>query len=253
MYTNTSLRLKYSFFFINTPHVFNSPHHLARHRVRHPLLPPLPNALTHAPSASRGIGFEIVRQLLESPSNLVVAACRTPNKATALSALKESAKGTLHIVQLDTSDFDSVRALPAQLEPILGSIGLDYLINNAGIVRPSPPSPLPLPFSPHSSLLSASANRAPQSVHDTAFAFDPESMLTVFRTNAIGPALVSQVTLPFLEKGSAKKILHVSSTLGSVGSADEFGARGASYSMSKSALNMLVRPNSLVVRVRGGS
>ncbi|KAL1946991.1 hypothetical protein VTO73DRAFT_13952 [Trametes versicolor] len=160
--------------------------------------------------ASRGIGFEIVRQLLESPSNLVVAACRTPDKATALSGLKDTAKGTLHIVQLDTSDFDSVRALPALLEPILGETGLDYLINNAGI-----------------------------SVHDTASAFDPESMLTILRTNAIGPALVSQVALPFLEKAPTKKILHVSSTLGSVASADEFGARGASYSMSKSALSML--------------
>lgn len=107
---------------------------------------PLPHIAHAPPSASRGIGFEIVRQLLESPSNLVVAACRTPDKATALSALQESAKGTLHIVQLDTSDFDSVRALPAQLEPILGSIGLDYLINNAGIVRPLPPSSIPCPL-----------------------------------------------------------------------------------------------------------
>lgn len=79
-------------------------------------------------------------------------------------------------------------------------------------------------------------------------------MLTILRTNAIGPALVSQVALPFLEKAPTKKILHVSSTLGSVASADEFGARGASYSMSKSALSMLVRTlsPSLLVHLRLG-
>ncbi len=204
----------------------------ASHSSR-PILPDI----AHIPSsASRGIGLEIVRQLLESPDNLVVAACRTPDKATTLSALKDAAKGTLHIVQLDTSDFDSVRALPAQLEPILGSTGLDYLINNAGIVRPL----FSLPLSPRSPD-SLGLSRSPQGADDTAFKFDPEKMLTVFRTNTIGPALVSQVTLPFLEKGTAKKILHVSSTLGSIASSDEWGAHGASYSMSKSALNMLVR------------
>lgn len=87
-----------------------------------------------------------MRQLLAVPSNLVVAACRTPEKASALAELQSSAKGTLHLVQLDVSDFDNIRALPAQLEPILGATGLDYLISNAGIVRP--PSPRALYLSP---------------------------------------------------------------------------------------------------------
>lgn len=64
----------------------------------------------------------------------MIAACRTPEKATALSALKSSAKGTLHVVKLQVDDFDSIRALPKALAPILGDGGLDYLINNAGIV-----------------------------------------------------------------------------------------------------------------------
>lgn len=84
-----------------------------------------------------------MRQLVAVPSNLVVAACRAPEKATALAELKKTAKGTLHLVQLDVSDFANVRALPAKLEPILGVTGLDYLISNAGIVRPLTPSPSP--------------------------------------------------------------------------------------------------------------
>lgn len=86
-------------------------------------------------SANRGIGFELVKQLLDTPSNLVVATCRNPDKATALSDLKTSAKGTLRIIRLDVADFVNVRASAKEVETILGDIGLDYLVNNAGIVR----------------------------------------------------------------------------------------------------------------------
>ncbi|KAH9852411.1 NAD-P-binding protein [Lenzites betulinus] len=163
--------------------------------------------------ANRGIGFEIVRQLLESPENLVVAACRNPDKATALRELKSASQGTLHIIQIDVSDFDSVRAAAPQLEKLLGETGLDYLINNAGVVS-----------------------------FDTVFEIDPEATLSSFRTNALGPALVSQACLPLLKKSRSKKILHISSTSGSIGSLELTPTAYLSipsYSMSKAALNML--------------
>ncbi|KAI0653038.1 NAD-P-binding protein [Cubamyces menziesii] len=160
--------------------------------------------------SSRGIGFEIVRQLVDSPNNLVVAACRSPEKATALHGLKATAKGTLHLVQLDVSDFDSIRAAAKPLEAILGEIGLDYLINNAAIA-----------------------------ILDTAFTLDPEDLLRSVRTNVAGPALVAQICLPFLNKSERKVILNVSSTGGSIATAETVGAKLASYGMSKAALNML--------------
>lgn len=70
---------------------------------------------------------------------------------------------------------------------------------------------------------------------------EAEGLLNAFKTNSVGPALVSQVALPFLEKGTEKKILHISSTGGSIGTAGHVGARFGSYSMTKAALNMLVR------------
>ncbi|OJT05880.1 hypothetical protein TRAPUB_3270, partial [Trametes pubescens] len=164
--------------------------------------------------ANRGIGLEIVKQLVAVPTNLVVAACRNPDKAAALAELKKTAKGTLHVVQLDVSDFDNIRALPPKLEPILGATGLDYLISNAGIA-----------------------------IVDSAFTLDPDAFLNVVRTNAAGPALLSQVLLPFLEKARTKKILHVSSTAGSIGSVAGMQVKAhqmiGSYAMSKAALNML--------------
>ncbi|KAH9846059.1 NAD-P-binding protein [Lenzites betulinus] len=166
--------------------------------------------------ANRGIGLEIVRQLLESPVNLVIATTRKPEASTALSDLAKTAKGTLHVLQLDIGDFDSTRALPKKLEPILGEPGsLDYLINNAATL-----------------------------VMDTAFTVAPEDFLNILRVNTVGPSLVSQVCLQFLEKGATKKILNVSSAGGSIAtvaiseSSHPFYLVTA-YAASKSALNML--------------
>ncbi|KAI0628089.1 NAD-P-binding protein [Trametes polyzona] len=162
---------------------------------------------------SRGIGLEIARQLAENPNNVVVATCRTPSKATALNALKDTAKGKLHVVGLDVSDFDEIRALLAVLEPILGEYGLDYLINNAATYT-----------------------------QDTAFTIDPETMVDVYRVNAVAPALLSKVLLPLLEKAGTKKILNISSTSASfqaAGTLAPIHQKITAYSMSKSALNML--------------
>ena len=56
--------------------------------------------------------------------------------------------------------------------------------------------------------------------------------------NTIGPALISQVYLPLLEKGKRKTIVNVTSGLASVGL--DLGSKCATYSISKIALNMLV-------------
>ncbi|KAH9893491.1 NAD-P-binding protein [Cubamyces lactineus] len=179
--------------------------------------------------SSRGIGLELVKQLVDSSNNLVIAACRSPEKAAALHDLKSTAKGTLHFVQLDVSDFDSVRASVKQLKPILGELGLDYLINNAGIAT-----------------------------MDTAFTLDPEELLRIVRTNVAGPALVAQVCLPFIEKSARKVILNVSSKGGSLASIEAVGAKLASYAMSKAALNMLTvkqkaeRPDIITITLSPG-
>ncbi len=86
-------------------------------------------------SANRGIGLEIVTQLVASSNNLVIAACRTPEKATALKDLKKSARGVIHIIKIDVSNFDSIRASTKALQAVCGKTGLNYLINNTGIVR----------------------------------------------------------------------------------------------------------------------
>ncbi|KAI0667312.1 NAD-P-binding protein [Trametes maxima] len=182
--------------------------------------------------SSRGIGLELVRQLVASPENLVVAAVRNPGKATALNGLKATAKGTLHVVDIDVSDFDSIRASAKTLELIFGNVGLDYLINNAAIMY-----------------------------DDTPFTLDPDELMRVLRTNVAGPALLSQIALPFLTKGVRKTILNVSSVGGSVAHAQRLTGtrhRVGSYSVSKVALNMLTvgqkneRPDLIVIAMCQG-
>ena len=88
-------------------------------------------------SASRGIGLELTRQLLQSPTNTVIAACRTPSKAVALQDLAKVGKGTLHVVKVDLDDTESIRAAAEEVARILGNKGVDYIINNAGVSDPT--------------------------------------------------------------------------------------------------------------------
>ena len=85
-------------------------------------------------SCSRGIGLDLTRRLLESSENFVIATARNPAKATALQALKHSAKGTLAVIKLDVADTDAIVRSVLEVKAILGDRGLDYLVNNAAVV-----------------------------------------------------------------------------------------------------------------------
>ncbi|KAH9848824.1 NAD-P-binding protein [Lenzites betulinus] len=161
--------------------------------------------------ANRGIGFELTRQLIVSPSNIVLAACRNPSAASALHELAQSAVGRVHILPLDLTDRQSVRDSATAVADIVGERGVDYLINNAAISVPGGDSP---------------------------FTLQPELTQKLFETNAVAPAYVTQVYLPLVERSTKKTVVNVSSELGSIG-ADKFGTRSTSYSISKAALNML--------------
>ena len=76
----------------------------------------------------------MTRQLLESPTNTVIAACRNPSKADALRTFAGVANGKLHIVALDVLDRESIRKCAEEVAEIVGDKGIDYLVNNAGVV-----------------------------------------------------------------------------------------------------------------------
>jgi NAD(P)-dependent dehydrogenase (short-subunit alcohol dehydrogenase family) len=143
--------------------------------------------------ANRGIGLELCRQLADRGDE-VIAVCRVASKQ--LSALN------LRVIEgVDVSATESVRGLQNQA----GIDGLDWLINNAGILSV-----------------------------ESLESLDFEAMERQFRVNALGPLRVTAALLPKLGPGS--KVGIITSRMGSVEDNTSGGYYG--YRMSKAAVNM---------------
>ncbi len=163
--------------------------------------------------ASRGIGFEFVRQLL-ARGDTVFAACRAPEHAAGLRALKSD---RLHLIPLDVADAASIEASFAVVRAQTDA--LDLLINNAGILLDD----------------------------DQLGRLDFDGLLHILRVNAVAPLLIAQRYLGLLERGSSAKLVAITSEHGSLAYKPDGGQYG--YSASKAALNMFMR--TLAFEVRG--
>jgi NAD(P)-dependent dehydrogenase (short-subunit alcohol dehydrogenase family) len=156
--------------------------------------------------ANRGLGLEFVRQLL-ARGGRVLAACRQPGKAGELNLLAGSHPGRLHVLPLDVASEASRTALAHELGLVLDDARIDLLVNNAGVLH--------------------SGERWGQ-VREAALGDS-------FRTNAIGPFLLTQALAPRFADGG--KVAFVSTEMASIGTRREF--RSPSYCASKAALDML--------------
>ena len=76
--------------------------------------------------ANRGIGLELVRKFAGNSFN-VIAACRRPQVANALSEL--AAKHEIKVLKLDVASAEDIERVQADLK----GETLDILINNAGV------------------------------------------------------------------------------------------------------------------------
>ncbi len=148
--------------------------------------------------ANRGIGLELAKQLKDSGYS-VIGTARKPDKASELNALG------VKVVQLDVTDKASVAAMAASLD----GAPIDLLINNAGI-----------------------GGHMAASFAETDF----EQIGWTFDVNSIGPMRVTQALLPNVMASKAKRVVHISSNMGSIAN-NSGGYYG--YRASKSALNML--------------
>lgn len=153
--------------------------------------------------ANRGIGLELTRRYLERGDH-VEAAVRRPDAAAELAALAGAAGGRLRIHACDVTDTASVRAFA----DALGDVAVDVLINNAGVMGKM------------------------KALADLDFA----EMTRTFDTNALGPLRVAGALLPHLRRSKTRKIVNITSGMGSISDNTSGGAYG--YRMSKAALNM---------------
>ena len=153
--------------------------------------------------ANRGIGLEFVKQLTARGEE-VDATARDPVDAAELQAVARPGV-RLRIHRLDVADDASVAAFAEQLAP--GPV--DVLINNAGV----------------------SGVKGGELI-------DPPDILRVLNVNAVGTLRVVRALLPRLREGKGRKIVNLTSKLGSI--AEATGGRYA-YRSSKAAVNMATK------------
>ena len=153
--------------------------------------------------ANRGLGLEFPRQYAADGWR-VFAACRDPAGARDLAAVE----GDVSAETLDVDDGPQVAALANKLsgQPI------DVLINNAGIY-------------------------GPKDVTRDTVVYDAWGQ--VFRTNAMSPLAVSAAFAANVAQGGQKKIITLSSIMGSIAENDSSG--DFIYRSSKAAVNAVMK------------
>ncbi|KAJ5667691.1 Short-chain dehydrogenase/reductase SDR [Penicillium maclennaniae] len=163
--------------------------------------------------SSRGLGLALVSRLASLPKTEVariIATARQDNSHR-LQELVNASSGRVEFVKLDVTDKTSVEEAMKSVEQKLQGQGLDYLINNAGVMD--------------------SSNHGLEGMND---------LNEIFNTNVTAVHMVSQACLPLLRKGYKRVVINVSTTLGSIARAKVYAqGRCPAYKISKAALNML--------------
>lgn len=157
--------------------------------------------------ANRGIGLEMVKQLLDSDEQVTALARNTPS-AHALQQLMLDYPARFRVVEADvTKELDLDRAVK-----VLDGVTVDVLINNAGVFKNG----------------------------DGAVSeFDPQIVEQTFLVNSLGPMRVTKAFLPLLNKSPNPVIANITSKMGSI--EDNTSGGNVAYRMSKAALNMFTK------------
>ena len=132
--------------------------------------------------ASRGIGLELIKQLLDCPVDQVgriFAASRDRSSTALQDVLAAHPERTRHVL-ISTNDDASVKAAVQQVEKELGSKGLDVLVNGAAIQKPNPEGTRTMP---------------------------PQQMLEILDVNVVGTHRMIAAFLPLLQKGNLKRVI----------------------------------------------
>ncbi|GAA5816970.1 hypothetical protein MFLAVUS_010505 [Mucor flavus] len=162
--------------------------------------------------ASRGLGLEFVRQI-SSQGHTVYALARNPEASKGLQSLIDGKN--VFAVKLDANSEKSIKEAVDEININVPG-GIDILINNAGIG------------------CDASVN-----VENAT----KQEYMRIFETNVCGVSDITQAFLPLLRKRDTKKILNISSVLGSISATETANPASVKppYCVSKAALNMLTK------------
>lgn len=163
--------------------------------------------------ANRGIGLEFVRQYAAAGWR-IIATCRNPAGAAELNAVS----GDVTVQAMDVGDPASIRAARGAI----GDAPIDVLINNAGLL-----------------------GGRPQLFGET----DYDAMAEVLKVNIIGPLAVAEAFIGNLEAGEGKRLVTVSSRMGSI--AGNESGKSYIYRPSKAGVNAVMKSAALDLAERG--
>lgn len=155
--------------------------------------------------ANKGIGLEVVKQLLERSFKVILTSRDRDKGLLAIQSLKKY-KEKILFVQMDVGNEDSI--IKAAKDVQSKNLTIDVIVNNAGVLLDS------------------------ESINEVS----SEKILTTFEINTLGPILLIQNFLPLMNENG--RIINVSSGLGAF---SEMSSYAPVYSISKSALNAVTK------------
>ena len=169
--------------------------------------------------SNRGIGLEFARQYAARGWR-VIATCRNPDAADARNAMA-AAHDTLLVDRLDVVNHAMIDSLAAKYS----GTAIDVLLNNAGINQGS------------EGQMFGTIDYG---------SFDPH-----MQTNAVGPLKMAEAFAEHVAASAERKIMSLSSGMGSIEMAHIFRGVLTVYRMSKASLNMGMRVAAGGLKERG--
>ncbi|KAK2603627.1 hypothetical protein QQS21_004208 [Conoideocrella luteorostrata] len=171
--------------------------------------------------ASRGLGFEFMRQLSQDPNNTVIGLVRDQATTEKAVAVELSGASNIHILRADITNYDAVKAAVADVAKITGG-SLDYLIANAAYVSK---------FDAYESL--GVLGSMPKELE--------EDLLKSFKVNVVSNIHLINLFMPIILKGNTKKVIAITTAMADLDPINAFDVENvAGYAMSKAAMNVAV-------------
>ncbi|XP_071398309.1 C-signal [Centroberyx affinis] len=174
--------------------------------------------------SSRGLGLQMVKDLAKSSDRpaTIIATARNPTASTDLQELSKTYPG-VHTVTLDVVSQRSISSALEEVRSIVGSEGLNCLINNAAI-----------------------------NMRTTIDTVTADAMMKCYQSNTVAPLFITKAFLPLLRTAAAQStgmgihraaVINISSSLGSIECnwGDGAAYKSYDYRASKAALNMVTR------------
>ncbi|KAI4860586.1 NAD(P)-binding protein [Hypoxylon rubiginosum] len=181
--------------------------------------------------ASRGIGFEFLRQLSADPAAIVIGLVRD-KAATEKKVAAEIGRSNIHIFRGDLVDYESLKKAAEETSKITDG-KLDYLIANGAF------------------LTKYSAFKTFGEMADEPELLEEDLNLNL-KTNVIGNIHLINLFVPLIKKGKAKKVISITSGHADIDLVNNYDVDVTGpYALGKAALNLAIAKYSAEYKKEG--